>query len=67
MYPRRGAAMLSFPIELARELTEDDVLRVDPVREYDRRLVWREWANRLFAQVGDGVDEVLERGRPTGP
>ncbi len=59
--------MLSFPIELARELTEDDVLRVDPLKEYDRRLVWRQWADRLFAQVGDGTDEVLERGRPTGP
>lgn len=59
--------MLSLPVELTRELTEDDVLRVDPVAEYDRRLIWRTWADRLFAQVGDGVDEVLERGRPTGP
>jgi hypothetical protein len=59
--------MLTFPIEFSRELTEEDVLRVDPVREYDRRRVWREWANRLFEQVGDGEDELLERGRPTGP
>jgi hypothetical protein len=59
--------MISFPIELVRELTEDDVLRVDPVTEYDRRKVWRDWATRLLEQFGDGTDELLERGRPTGP
>ena len=59
--------MVSLPIDLVREPTEDDVLRIDPVREYDRRKVWRDFSNKLFAQVGDGNDELLERGRPTGP
>lgn len=59
--------MVSLPVDLVREPTEDDVLRIDPVREYDRRKVWREFSNELFAQVGDGNDELLERGRPTGP
>lgn len=59
--------MLSFPLDLIRELTEDDVLHVDPVVEYERRRVWRDWADKRLAQVGDGTDDLLERGRPTGP
>ncbi len=59
--------MLSFPLDLARELTEDDVLHVDPVVEYDRRRAWRDWADKRLAQDGDGTDDLLERGRPTGP
>jgi hypothetical protein len=59
--------MLSFPLDLVRELTEDDVLHVDPVVEYERRRVWRDWADKRLAQVGDGTDDLLERGRPTGP
>ncbi len=59
--------MISFPLELVRELTEDDVLRVDPVKEYDRRKLWRDWADRRLEQVGDGPDDLIERGRPTGP
>ena len=59
--------MLSFPLDLIRELTEDDVLHVDPVVEYERRRVWRDWADKRLAQLGDGTDDLLERGRPTGP
>jgi hypothetical protein len=59
--------MLSFPVDLTPELTEDDVLRVDPVREYERRRLWREWADRALEQPRDIPEELLERGRPTGP
>jgi hypothetical protein len=59
--------MLSFPLDLVRELTEDDVLHVDPVVEYERRRIWRDWADKRLAQGGDGADDLLERGRPTGP
>ena len=50
-----------------RELTDDDVLRVDPVAEYDRRRELREAATMRLAQVRDEADELVERGRPTGP
>lgn len=59
--------MMSFPLELMTEPTEEDVLRIDPVHEYERREIWRDWANWRMQQIGDGNDEVLERGRPTGP
>jgi hypothetical protein len=59
--------MVSFPIEFMLEPTEDDVLRIDHVSEYERRRIWRDWANRRLAQIGDCEDEVIERGRPTGP
>jgi len=52
------------PIET---LTEDDVLRVDPVHEYDVRLELREASESRLEETGDDTDEVVERGRPTGP
>jgi len=49
------------------ELTEDDVLRVDPVTEYDRRREMREASDTRLALVRDESDEMVTRGRPTGP
>jgi len=49
------------------ELTEDDVLRVDPVTEYDRRREMREASDTRLALVRDESDEMVARGRPTGP
>jgi hypothetical protein len=58
--------MKSFPPDLLREPTEDDVLHIDPVVEYDRRKIWREWAQKMI-EVGDEADDLIARGRPTGP
>ena len=49
------------------ELTDDDVLRVDPVREYDRRYQMREESSSRLAEVLDESDPIVARGRPTGP
>jgi len=49
------------------ELTDDDVLRVDPVTEYDRRREMREASDTRLALVRDESDEMVARGRPTGP
>lgn len=49
------------------ELTEDDVLRVDPVTEYDRRREMREASDTRLALTRDESDEMVARGRPTGP
>ena len=59
--------MSDVPRTSMRELTDDDVLRVDPVAEYDRRRELREAATMRLAQVRDEADELVERGRPTGP
>ena len=59
--------MMSFPRELIHEPTEEDVLHIDPVTEYDRRKVWREWAAELIEEFGDGTEDLIARGRPTGP
>lgn len=58
---------MTFPIDLMLEPTDDDVLRIDPVTEYERRQIWRDWASRRLAQLGDCDDEIIHRGRPTGP
>lgn len=50
-----------------KELTDDDVLRVDPVREYERRNQLREMSASRFADTRDDSDEVVAEGRPTGP
>jgi hypothetical protein len=50
-----------------RELTDDDVLRVDPVNEYERRRQLREASATHLAQGRDESDEMVARGRPTGP
>jgi hypothetical protein len=65
--PRGTAQMLTFPLDMAGEPTEDDVLHIDPVVEYDRRKFWREWAARMMQEAPDGVDDIIARGRPTGP
>jgi len=49
------------------ELTEDDVLHVDPVHEYERRLQMRQASDSRFELVHDEADELVARGRPTGP
>jgi|GEM_PF-1342581 hypothetical protein len=59
--------MMTFPLELISEPTEDDVLHIDPVVEYDRRKIWRDFSQKMMEQVGDGAEELIARGRPTGP
>jgi hypothetical protein len=59
--------MLNSPQQLMDELTDDDVLRVDPVHEYERRELLREVSDKRFALVCDEADEMVARGRPTGP
>lgn len=49
------------------DLTDEDVLRVDHVTEYDRRRELREASATRLAIVRDESDELVERGRPTGP
>ena len=49
------------------ELTDDDVLHVDPVHEYERRFQLRETAEMRLAQVHDDADPMVAQGRPTGP
>ena len=51
-----------------REPSEEDVLRIDPVTEYERRRMLREYAEWRYKQIGgDDSDELVARGRPTGP
>jgi len=50
-----------------RDLTDDDVLRVDPVNEYQRRFELRKASASRLAQVRDESDPYVELGRPTGP
>lgn len=50
-----------------KDLTDDDVLRVDPVREYERRQIMREASATRLAQVRDESDALVAMGRPTGP
>jgi len=65
---QRGTAeMLTFPLDMAGEPTEEDVLHIDPVVEYDRRKFWREWAARMMEEAPEDVEEIIARGRPTGP
>jgi hypothetical protein len=52
---------------IMRELTDDDVLRVDPVTEYERRNQLREMSASRFADTRDDSDELVTQGRPTGP
>ncbi|MBC5824176.1 MAG: hypothetical protein GIW99_00150 [Candidatus Eremiobacteraeota bacterium] len=59
--------MLSALGRLIRELTADDVLHIDPVNEYERRQHFRELADWQLRQGGDENDDVVTRGRPTGP
>ncbi len=49
------------------ELTEDDVLRIDPVHEYEYRQHLREFAEQRLAMNHDESDELVALGRPTGP
>jgi len=50
-----------------KDLTDDDVLRVDPVVEYERRKIMRDASATRLAQVRDESDELVAMGRPTGP
>ena len=52
---------------ILRDLTDDDVLRVDPVTEYERRQTMREASATRLAQVRDESDDLVTMGRPTGP
>ena len=59
--------MRNYTPQSPAELTDEDVLRVDPVREYERREVLRQISSTRLAQVRDEADELVARGRPTGP
>jgi hypothetical protein len=59
--------MMSLPPELVREPTEDDVLHIDPVVEYERRKTWREMAQKMMETAPEAVEDIIARGRPTGP
>ncbi|MBC5806693.1 MAG: hypothetical protein ACR2KS_06030 [Candidatus Eremiobacter antarcticus] len=59
--------MMSFPIDVIPQLSEEDVLPIDHVQEYEQRKRWRDLADERLAQVGDGMDDIVQRGRPTGP
>jgi len=48
-------------------LTDADVLRVDPVHEYERRYRMREVSESILSRVGDDSDPRVAQGRPTGP
>ena len=49
------------------ELTDADVLRIDPVHEYERRYHMREVSESILSRVGDDSDPRVAQGRPTGP
>jgi hypothetical protein len=50
-----------------KDLTDDDVLRVDHVTEYERRKIMREASATRLAQTRDESDDLVAIGRPTGP
>jgi hypothetical protein len=50
-----------------RDLTDDDVLRVDHVTEYERRMIMRDASATRLLQCRDESDELVTLGRPTGP
>jgi hypothetical protein len=52
---------------LVEQLGADDVLRIDPVHEYEYRKHLREFSERRLAKTHDESDELVELGRPTGP
>jgi hypothetical protein len=51
----------------ANVLTEKDVLRIDPVVEYEFRQQLRITAEQWLAKTHDESSEIVELGRPTGP
>jgi hypothetical protein len=53
--------------ELMEKLSAKDVLRIDPVHEYELRLRLRQVSEKRLKQTEDESDTVVERGRPTGP
>jgi hypothetical protein len=66
-FERDRAMRIYGPQTSPKELTDADVLRVDPVHEYERREILREISASRFEQVQDEADELVARGRPTGP
>ncbi|HZV79229.1 MAG: hypothetical protein JO219_08545 [Candidatus Eremiobacteraeota bacterium] len=50
-----------------KQLSDRDVLEIDPVVEYEIRLYLRLMAERWLAQTNDEANAVVELGRPTGP
>lgn len=59
--------MVNAPGDLVEKLTDDDVLHIDPVHEYDVRLHLRHVSEERLEKTGDESDEIVELGRPTGP
>src|SRR5215469_9548110 len=55
-----------YPDEM-KQLSDRDVLEIDPVVEYEIRLYLRLMAERWLAQTNDEANAVVELGRPTGP
>ena len=52
---------------LLEQLSEEDVLRIDPVHEYDYRNELRKLSERRLRQTHDESDAFVQLGRPTGP
>ncbi|HEV2908360.1 MAG TPA: hypothetical protein VGX02_03725 [Candidatus Eremiobacteraceae bacterium] len=48
-------------------MTEKDVLRIDPVVEYEFRQQLRITAEQWLAKTHDESSEIVALGRPTGP
>jgi len=63
----RGARAIMDRTKMNDELTDADVLRVDPVHEYERRYHMREVSESILSRVGDDSDPQVAQGRPTGP
>lgn len=60
------SAMANTSTELEK-LSAKDVLRIDPVHEYEVRLRLRLDSEKRLKQTGDESDSIVKRGRPTGP
>lgn len=52
---------------LLEQLSDEDVLRIDPVHEYEYRRQLRKFAERQLAKTQDESDTLVLLGRPTGP
>jgi hypothetical protein len=59
--------MITLSDDFFREPTADDVLKLDVVNEYDRRLLMRQVADNIVAETGDDSSAMVKRGHPTGP
>jgi hypothetical protein len=59
--------MTNYQVGLLEKLSEEDVLHIDPVHEYEGRLRLRIASEKRLKKTGDEADEIVALGRPTGP